>query len=177
MFRTWKPAASSFLISDSADCWGETAGGLAELVAIENRADGLEVVVAEEIDGFPDLPLTGFAVAHDAEDALVEVVELGGNAESRGDREPLAQRPGGGIEKGHAQRGVGVAVDRRVQLAEGHRQFAGHRAEVAGVVAVVDAQVRHGGVNDGYGVSFGEDQAVGGGVAGVGRLVAEVGVE
>src|SRR5690606_11962782 len=100
-------------------------------VAVEDGAHGLEVVILDEVDRFPDLTLARLTVADDAEDPLVEAVDLRRRGEAGGVAEALAERPGGGVKEREALDRVGVAVDDRVDGAERHRVVAGHGASLA----------------------------------------------
>ena len=64
---------------------------LAVLVAVDDGADIGEFVIDDEVHGFCDLSFACFAVADDAVDSSVEVVEACGFGDSGGDGEALAE--------------------------------------------------------------------------------------
>ena len=101
---------------------------LAQRVAVEDGDDAVELMVGDEVHGFPDLALAGFAVADDAVDGFVDAVDAGGGGEAGGDGEAHAEGAGGGVEEGEAEDRVGVAVDGGADGAQGHEVVMGHRA-------------------------------------------------
>ena len=70
--------------------WAHPAG-LPIAIAIEYGADRRQVIVHEKIDAFPDLAFPTFAVANEAENALVQTIQAGRQCQAVGNRQALPQ--------------------------------------------------------------------------------------
>ena len=147
---------------------------LGEFIGVEDGDDVGELMVDDEVAGFPDLPFTRFAVADDAVNISVERVHLGGRADARGDAEALAQRAGRGIEEMHAELRIRMAIDGGIDRTERHCHLAGHRLGLFLIGADKAAEVREGRIDDRHGMPFGEHQAIGGGVPWLFRIPAHL---
>ena len=64
---------------------------LGELVAVEDGDYVGQGMIDDEIECFPDLPLAGLAVAHDAVEVAIELVGAGCGGEAGGDGETLPE--------------------------------------------------------------------------------------
>ena len=110
-------------------------------VAVEDRHDRRQSMVDDEFDRLPDLPFAAFSVSDDAEDPLVDLIEASGDRESRGDRESLTQRTGGGVEEGKALDRIGMTVDHRRVVAQCETVLPGHRTELIAIAPDAHAQI------------------------------------
>jgi hypothetical protein len=115
---TSNPYASSFLPERLGALLPAHAPRLPELVAVEDRQHVVQPVVDDEVERLGDLPLARLAVADDAVDALVDLVDPRRLADPRRDREAHAQRAGRGVEEREALHRVGVPVEHAVELAQ-----------------------------------------------------------
>src|SRR6185369_10808334 len=98
--------------------------------------------------GLPHLTFLDLAVAEDAVDARLHVGELLAERQSERDREPLAERPGGGLGT-RQRRPIRMTLERRAELAQREQLLL---REVAGS--------RHHGVERGDRVPLREHDAV-----------------
>ena len=132
---------------------------MAVLVAVDDGANIGEFVIDDEVHGFGDLSFACFAVADDAVDSSVKVVEAGGFGDACGDGEPLPERAGGGVEEINAFHWVWVSVEDGVPFSECGEVVGG---EFFAIVRFADHDTEgcHGGVDGGDGVSLREDEAV-----------------
>ena len=144
---------------------------LAQRVAVEDGDHPAEALIGAEIHRFPDLSFARLAVADDAEDALRHAVEPRRAPEPRRDRQALAQRSGRRVEERKAKRRIGMAVDRRPDLAERHQVALRHRPALA-VGLERDAEIGARGIKDRHRVPFAQDQPVGPRIVRLGRRPA-----
>ena len=90
-----------------------------QAIAVDDADQVVEVEVSGFHGRFPNLALLLFAVAHEAEDLVLLVVELGSQRDADGDAQTLAQRPGGDFNAGQLEP-MRMALIGRAQLAQGH---------------------------------------------------------
>ena len=144
---------------------------LAQRVAVEDGDHPAEALIGAEIHRFPDLSFARLAVADEAEDALRHAVDPRRAREPRRHRQALAQRPGRSVEERKAKHRIGMAVDRRPDLAQRHQVALRHRPALA-VGLERDAEIGARGINDRHRVPLAQDQPVGRRIVGIGRRPA-----
>jgi hypothetical protein len=88
-----------------------------QAIAVDDANQVVELEMAGFHGGFPDLAFLLLAVAHDAEDPVILLVQLSGERDADGDAQALAERSGGDF---HARQfePVRVSLIGRVELAE-----------------------------------------------------------
>ena len=88
-----------------------------QAIAVDDANQIVELVVSSLHRGLPNLALLLFAVAHDAENLVLLLVESSGQRKTHRDAQPLAQRSGGHFHARQLQP-VGMALIRRTQFAQ-----------------------------------------------------------
>ncbi len=107
-----------------------------QTVAVDDADKVVEIEVAGFHGRFPDLAFLLLAVAHDAEDAVILLVELGGEREADRDAQPLAERTGGDFNARQLEP-MRMALKWRVEFAEQRDVFL--RAETGEGKAKIEA--------------------------------------
>ena len=91
-------------------------------VAVDDADQVIELEVARFHRGFPDLAFLLLAVAHDAEDVVIFLVQLGDERDADGNAQALAERTGGDFNAGQLEP-VWMPLIRRIELAQENDVF------------------------------------------------------
>ena len=172
--RYLKPRSSQLCRDNLRRLLGTHRIGLPVSVAVEDRADGVQPVVDDEVYRFPHLPLAALAVTDDAEYALVRAVQPRSGRETRGDGQALSQRARSRREEGESLRRIRVAVDLAVDGPKPHGVVNRHGSALFGVSPHGQAQLGAGSVHDGAGVPLREHESVGRRTRRVGGVISHV---
>src|SRR3990172_11762908 len=100
---------------------------LLELVIIHDDGEIIQPVVSCIESRFPDLSLIALPISGEDIDTKIFPIQLGGQGHADPDRNPLSQRPSGGLDTAQAM-ALGVALERAVELPEGHELLNGEVA-------------------------------------------------
>ena len=88
-----------------------------EAVAVDDADEVVELEMARFHGRFPDLAFLLFAVSHDAEDAMILLVQSRGERHADGDAQALAERSGGNFDARQLEP-VRMSLIRRIELAQ-----------------------------------------------------------